>query len=119
MTATQQKIELMQIANMDDLNAEIARVKSRITMHQEVLKLKMKQLPKEALKYGAIAIIPKIIAARISKRGFGVASSLLGWLFNKKEDKKTEAKNAALKAAKQVGVYTGLGLLFKKLKDKL
>jgi hypothetical protein len=118
MTATQQKIELMQISTMDDLNAEIARVKSRLTLQQEVLKLKMKQLPKEALKFGAIALIPKIIAARISKRGFGAATGLLGWLFNKKEDKKTEAKNAAVKAAKQVGIYTGLGLLFKKLKDQ-
>jgi len=118
MTATQQKIELMQIATMDDLDAEIGRVKSRLTMQQEVLKLKMKQLPKEAAKYAAVLLIPKFLAARISKRGFGAATSLLGWIFNKKENKKAEAKEAAVKYAKQAGFYTGLSLLFKKIKDK-
>jgi hypothetical protein len=118
MTVTQQKIELMQIATIDDLNAEIARVKARVTMQQEVLKLKLKQLPKEALKAGAVAIIPGFLAARISKRGYGVASGLLGWLFHKKEHKKSEAKEKVVKQAKQVGLYTGLGFLFNTIKKK-
>jgi hypothetical protein len=118
MTATQQKIELMQIATMDDLNAEIARVRSRLALQQEVLKLRMKELPKEILKASAIAIVPGFLAARISKRGFGVASGLLGWLFHKKEDKKSEAKKKVVKQAKQVGVYTGLGFLFNTLRKK-
>jgi hypothetical protein len=119
MTAMQQKIELMQIATMDDLDAEIAKVKARVTLQHELVKLKLKQLPKEVLKAGAIAIVPGFLAARISKKGFGVASGLLGWLFHKKEDKKSEAKETVIKSAKQAGVYTGLSFLFKTLKKYL
>jgi hypothetical protein len=118
MTTTQQKIELMQIATMDDLNAEIGRVKSRVTMQQEVLKLRLKQLPKEILKASAIAVIPGFLAARVSRTGFGVASGLLGWLFHKKDDKKSEAKQKVVKHAKQVGIYTGLGFFFHSIKKK-
>ncbi len=119
MVATQQKIELMQIATLDDLNAEIARVKARNIMQQELLKMKMKQLPKEALKYGALAIIPGFLAARITKKGYGVASGMLGWLFNKRRDRKEESKKQAVKAAKGVGIFTGLSYLFSKLSKKL
>lgn len=116
--ATQQRIELMQIATLNDLDAEISRVKARVTMHQELLKLRLKQLPKEALKAGAVAVVPGFLAARLSRKGFGLASGLLSWLFHKKEEKKSEAKHKVVKQAKQVGLYTGLGLLFKTVKKR-
>jgi hypothetical protein len=120
MTATSQKIELMQISTVDDLNAEILRVKARTIMQKELLKDNMKQLPKEALKYGAIAIIPGFLAARITKRGYGVASGLLGWLFHRKNEiKRSAAKKQAVKSAKSVGIFTGLSYLFAKLSKKL
>jgi hypothetical protein len=119
MTATQhQKTELSHIATITDLNAEILKVKSRVTMQQEVLKLKLKQLPKEILKIGALTVIPGFLAARLSKRTFGVATGLLGWLFKKKEDDKSEAKKAVMKSAKQAGLYTGLTFLFNQMKKK-
>ncbi len=115
--ATQQKIELMQIRTVNDLNAEIARVKARTIMQQEVLKLKLKELPKEVAKAAAVAIIPGFLAARISRKGFGAASGLFGWLFRKGE-KKSEAKEKMLKHAKQVGIFTGLGFMFNQLRKK-
>lgn len=118
MVATQQKIELMQIATLDDLNAQIARVKARNIMQQELLKAKMKELPKEALKYGALAIIPGFLAARITKKGFGFASGLTGWLFRKKDEDRQLAKKKAVKSAQQVGFFTGLSYLFAKLSKK-
>jgi hypothetical protein len=119
MVATQQKIELMHIATLDDLNAEIARVKARNIMQQELLKMKSKQLPKEILKYGAIAVIPGFLAARITKKGFGFASGIFGWLLNKKNEIKREAsKKQAIKSARQVGLFTGLSYLFTKLSKK-
>ena len=120
MTATSQKIELMQIATLHDLNAEIARVKARTIMQKEVLKLKMKELPKEVLKYGALAIIPGFLAARITKKSYGAASGIMGWLFNRKnEEKRIAAKKQAAKSARQVGIFTGLSYLFAKLSKKL
>jgi hypothetical protein len=115
MGTTAQKIELMQIATLEDLDAEIARVKARNILQHELLKQKMKKLPKEALKYGAVAIIPGLIAAKITRRSYGVASGLFGWLFRKKDEDKTEGKKAAVKSAKQVGLLTGLSYLFTKL----
>lgn len=120
MTATSQKTELMQISTVDDLNAEILRVKARNIMQKELLKEKMKQLPKEALKYGALAVIPGFLAARITKRSYGVASGLFGWLFNRKnEERRAAAKKQVAKSAKSVGIFTGLSYLFAKLSKKL
>ncbi len=116
--ATQQKIELMQIATLDDLNAEIARVKSRANMNHELLKVKLKELPKEIAKAAAVAIIPGFLAARLSRKGFGLASGLLGWIFNRKEESKSEAKHKVYKHAKQVGIFTGLTVLFNQLRKK-
>ena len=117
--AATQKIDLVHIATLEDLNAEIARVKARNIMQQELLKAKLKELPKEALKYGALAIIPGFLAARITKKGFGFASGLFGWLFNRKNEIKREAsKKQAVKAARQVGLFTGLSYLFTKLSKK-
>lgn len=119
MVVTQQKTELVHIATMDDLNAEISRVKARNIIQHELLKVKMKQLPKEALKYGALAIVPGFLAARITNKGFGAASGLFSWLFNRKnEEKKDAAKQKVIKSAKQVGLFTGLSYLFTKLSKK-
>lgn len=119
MGATLKKTELMHIATLDDLNAEIARVKARNIMQQELLRMKAKQLPKEVLKYGALAVIPGFIAARITKKSYGFASGILGWLTNKRNEvKKEAAKQKAIKAAKQVGLFTGLSYLFTKLSKK-
>ena len=119
MVATPKKIELVHIATLDDLNAEIARVKARNIMQQELLKMKMKELPKEALKYGALAVIPGFIAARITRKGYGIASGLFGWLTNKRNEiKKEAAKQKAIKSAKQVGLFTGLSYLFAKISKK-
>lgn len=119
MVATSKKIDLTHIATLHDLNAEIARVKARNIMQQELLKLKLKQLPKEALKYGALAIVPGFLAARITRKSAGFASGIFGWLFHKKnEDKKEAAKQKAIKAAKQVGLFSGLSYLFTKLSKK-
>jgi hypothetical protein len=119
MVATPHKIDLTHIATLHDLNAEIGKVKARNIMQQELLKMKLKQLPKEALKYGALAIVPGFLAARITKKGFGFASGLLGWVFNKKnEEKKEAAKQKAIHAARQVGLFSGLSYLFTKLSKK-
>ena len=119
MVATPQKTELMHIATMHDLDAEIARVKAKNIMQQELLKSNMKQLPKEALKYGALAIIPGFLAARITRKGYGFASGILGWVFNKKNEIKKEAsKQKAIKAARQVGLFSGISYLFTKLSKK-
>lgn len=119
MVATPNKTDLLHIATLDDLDAEIARVKARTIMQQELLKAKMKELPKEALKYGAIAIIPGLLAARITKRSYGFASGLFGWMFNKNKVEKQLSKEKAVKSARQVGLITGLSYLFTKLSKKL
>jgi len=119
MVASPTKTELAHIATLHDLNAEIARVKARNIMQQELLKLKMKELPKEALKYGALAIIPGFLAARITRKGYGFASGIFGWIFNKKNEEKKEAsRQKAIKSARQVGLFTGLSYLFTKLSKK-
>lgn len=119
MVATPNKTELMHITTLQDLDAEIARVKARNIMQQELLKAKMKQLPKEALKYGAIAIVPGLLAARITRRSYGFASGLFGWIFNKNKESKQLSKEKAVKSARQVGLITGLSYLFTKLSKKL
>jgi len=119
MVATK-KTDLTHIVSMQHLNAEIAKVKARNIMQEELLRSRMKQLPKEALKYGALAIVPGILATRITRKGFGVASGVLGWLFNRKnKEKKSAAKEQVIKSAKQVGLFTGLSFLFNKLSKKI
>ncbi|HEX6914378.1 MAG TPA: hypothetical protein VF145_04015 [Chitinophagaceae bacterium] len=119
MAATSHKTDLTHIASVHDLDAEITRVKARNVMQQELLKMKMKQLPKEALKYGAIAIIPGLLAARITRKSYGAATGLLGWIFNRRKERKEAAREKAVKSAKQVGIFTGLSYLFAKLGKNL
>lgn len=119
MTATAQRTELLRISTLKDLDAEIARVKARNIMQKEVLVMQAKQLPKELLKYGALAVIPGFLAARITRKSYGTASGLMGWLFHRKDEvKKAAARQKAVKAAKQVGIFTGLSYLFAKLSKK-
>ena len=117
-TTPYQKIELAHIATLDDLDAEILKRKARTTIQQELLKEKLKQLPKELLKAGALYVVPGFLAARLTKRTYGAASGLLGWLFRRRHDDKHEAKKGMVKSFKQMGIYTGLTFLFKLLKDK-
>jgi len=117
-TVTPPATELMQISSMADLDRTISRLKISTAAKRALLATKARQLPIEVLKAGAIAFIPGFLAARISNKGFGMASGLFSWLFHKKEEKKSEARQKVIRYAKQAGMYTGLGLLFKKIRKK-
>jgi len=110
------RTDLSFLKSVDDLDAEILRLKGRIEVQEEVLKNRVKKVPVETLKL----VVPGFIATRVSMKTWGLLSSALGLLFasRKNKDEKHRAKKHLWSSVKQLGIYTGIGVAFKKWKDK-
>ncbi|MBV4358032.1 hypothetical protein [Pinibacter aurantiacus] len=95
------KIDLSHINSLEDLAKEQHAVKARIRMREDELKTHFKQIPKEALKFGAAAIVPSVLQSKAASSAFAVGKNILGGLFAKKGEK----GEAIWTAVRQAGLY--------------
>jgi hypothetical protein len=98
------KIDLSHINSLDDLAKERHAVKARIRMREEELKSHFKQIPKEALKFGAAAILPTVLQSKAASSAFAAGRNIMGGLFAKKGEK----GEAIWEAVKQMGLYVAI-----------
>lgn len=98
------KTDLSHINSLNDLAKEQIAVKARIRLREEELKTHFKQLPKEALKFGAAAVVPSVLQSKAASSIFSAGRNIVGSLFAKKGEK----GEAIWEAVKQAGLYVAI-----------
>ncbi len=108
------------INSIEDLQKEMRRVRKRIKVQEEALGKRWNQLPGEAVKATASAILPVFLGNELAA---GVAKLLKG-AFELLKGHKTGGetgptwKNMLAGGAKQIGIFGGLKLILSLLKGK-
>ncbi len=110
----------LRINSIEELQMEMRRVRKRIKVQEEVLGKRWNQLPGEAVKATAGAILPVFLGNELAA---GVAKLLKGAFELVKGHKTGEESGPAWKnmlagGAKQIGFFGALKLIFSLLKRK-
>jgi hypothetical protein len=98
------KVDLSHISSLADLAKERQAVRARIRLREEELKSHFKQIPKEALKFGAAAIVPSVLQSKAASSAFSAGRNLFGALFAKKGEK----GEAIWSVLRQAGLYVAI-----------
>jgi hypothetical protein len=103
---------------MDDVDAEILRLRGRIDVQGTVIKSRVKKVPLEVVKL----VVPGYLATKVTAATIGVAASAVGLLISSLRSKKKKEKNDKVKqgiwsSVKKLAIFGGLGFAFKKWKD--
>lgn len=95
------KVDLSHIDTLEDLKREQLVIKARLRMQEEELKEHFKNVPKEALKAGASAIVPQVLQNKATSNIFNASRNIVGSLFAKKGHK----SDVLWKGVRQAGMY--------------
>ncbi len=112
------RTDLSFLKSVEDIDAEILRLRGRVDVQATVIKSRIKKVPMEVVKL----VVPGYLATKVTAATIGAAISAIGLLFagmrskNKKE-KKDRAKSAVWSSLKKLAIFGGLGFAFKKWKD--
>lgn len=109
----------IEINNLDDLHAEMRRVKQRISERENDLGERWDRLPEEAVKASVAAILPAFLSNQVASGVWKLVKGVYD-LFKSNENEKTAntLKDTLLGGAKQVGLFGILKLLFSMWKGK-
>ena len=102
------KRDLSHINNYTDLQKEIRALKRKISTDEKELAGRLKQVPLEGLKAAATTVLPVFLASKVTTKGFGLVTSLLGLLIRKN---KGAATKSVVQNAKGLGLFAGLQAL--------
>ncbi|MEP6597397.1 MAG: hypothetical protein ABJA71_15700 [Ginsengibacter sp.] len=108
---------LTHIETLEDLQAEIRKVKTGLKTQEKELEERWDRLPRETFKSTAGAVIPFVIDSVIAARTFGIVKGATGIIFGSLLKGKGDLKKNLLIGAKKIGVLTMLKAasgLFKK-----
>lgn len=113
------RTDLSFINSVEDLDAEILRLRGRIDVHETVIKHRIKRAPVEALKL----VMPGYLATKVSAATISAVASAVGLVFAGKKtvkgmEKRAKEKSVIRDALKKLAVFSGLGFGFKKWMNK-
>lgn len=118
--------DLSHIKTLKDLQSEIANTKTRITSHENNLKLRIKQAPSEARRYAVVKTVPaalmKIIPFVLTKgavsNSFGFVRNAMGLFSVFKKQKGNTIKDKVFNTVKKAGAAAAVRGLFNFIKKK-
>ncbi len=100
------KKNLSAIRTLEDLQAEIRRVKLSVQQEELELSERIKRMPLETVKAGVGFVIPFAINNKLALKGWSILRDGLGLLFGK--GGKAQVKEHLFKSVKQLGFFTAL-----------
>ena len=107
------------INNLEDLHAEIRRVKHRIKEREHDLGERWNRLPEEAVKASVTAILPAFMGNQVASGVWKLLKVVYDLMKGGKNDETgTGWKETLASGAKQVGLFGVLKLLFSIWKGK-
>lgn len=114
------KRDLSYINNIKDLQKEIRQVKLRIQHREQDIAERFRQLPAEAFKAAIGKVVPLFLKNKVASKSFQFGRILLNLLFNKVsgQQEKDKGKSKIMGAAKGLGLYAALKILFSILKKR-
>lgn len=108
------------ITSLAELHAEMRMVKLRIREQEEDLKERWAELPGEAVKAVVIAVLPGFIGKELVSGVWALIKKGIGMVNGKgpEEGAGVGWKRKLINAAKQLGLYAALKLLFRLWKGR-
>ncbi len=105
---TNNKKDLSDIDNLDDLKREITSLKKSINIQEQELEERLTRLPQESMKATVGKVVPKVVGGLVTGKSIGLVTSVAGFLLGKRSFKKSAAKAGTSVIAKGVGVFSAL-----------
>lgn len=112
MTATHKK-NLSYINNLDDLQAEIRKLKSSVNLREADLQQRWNALPKETMKATLGSVIPVFLNKTVADKTWGLIKGAGSILLGKSPADKSQWKHQLFSSAKSLGLITLLKAAYK------
>ncbi len=103
---------LAHINNLEDLQAEIKRVKAGLKNKQQDLELRWQRLPSEAIKATLGNAVPFFLNNAVASKTWGLVRNAGSLLFSATGKGQGDLKSTLLNSAKQVGLFAAIRGLY-------
>lgn len=104
--ATRKNRDLSHIDSLEDLRAEIIKVRASVKQKEKGLEERMSRLPQETIKATVGAVIPFFLNNTVAAKTWNIAKAAAGLIFTKPSSDKKGVKENLISSAKQLGLFT-------------
>jgi hypothetical protein len=106
------------IHNLEDLHAEMRRVKHRIKEREHDLGERWNRLPEEAVKASVSAVLPAFMGSQVASGIWKLVKGVYDLFIKSENGEAGSTKNVLASGIKQAGLFGILKLLFSMWKGK-